>query len=187
MRQVLKKSTLYVLLLAGLLTACNMEEQSVAPTIDNEALTTATLQLTNKANAADVVTATVDKLTTTTPDFSKATLNLKANATYTGVVLLSDNTQTPATDVTAEIKDRQNIHLFVYTPAPANLFTVAITDKDTNPAPGPYPIGLTYNLMTTAAGTGTLNVVLRHQPNTKNGTAAPGSTDLDTTFPVVIK
>ncbi len=184
--QLLKTSMLYGVILAGLLTACNKEEQSVAPTIDNEAITTATLQLTNKANSADVVTATIDNLTTT-PDSSKATLNLKANATYTGVVLLSDKTQTPATDVTAEIKDRQNIHLFVYTPAPANLFTVAITDRDTNPAPGPYPIGLTYNLTTTTAGAGRLNVVLRHQPNTKNGTADPGSTDLNIDFPVVIK
>lgn len=181
-----RKSILYSLLLAGLLTACNKEEQTVAPTIDNEAITTATLQLTNKANSADVVTVTVDNLDKT-PDFSKATLNLKANTTYTGVVLLSDKTQTPATDVTAEIKDRQNIHLFIYTPTPSSLLTVAITDKDTNPAPGPYPIGLQYNLTTTAAGSGTLNVVLRHQPNTKNGTGAPGSSDLDTTFPVVVK
>ncbi len=182
----MQKLLLYVTLLSGLLVACNKEEQSVAPTIDNEALTTATLQLTNKANSADVVTATVDNLTTT-PDFSKATLNLSPNTSYSGVVLLSDKTQTPATDVTAEIKDRQNIHLFVYTPTPSSLLTVTITDKDTNPAPGPYPTGLTYDLTTKAAGTGTLNVVLRHQPNTKNGTAAPGSSDLDTTFPVVIK
>ena len=176
----------YGLLLTALLLACNKEEQSVAPTIDNEAITTATLQLTNKANSADVVTATIDNLDKT-PDFSKATLNLKANTTYTGVVLLSDKTQSPATDVTAEIKDRQNIHLFVYTPTPTSLLTVTITDKDTNPAPGPYPVGLAYTLATTAAGTGTLNVVLRHQPNTKNGTPTPGSTDLDATFPVVVK
>lgn len=185
----LKNPMLYGLMLTALMTACNNEEQSVAPTLDNEAITTATLQLTNQANPADVVTATVDNLAPTDnskPDFSKATLTLKANATYSGVVLLSDKTKTPTTDVAAEIKDRQNIHLFIYTPAPASLLTVTITDKDTNPAPGPYPIGLTYNLTTTAAGSGTLNVVLRHQPNSKNGTATPGSTDLDTTFPVLI-
>ena len=169
-----------------LVGSCNKEEQSVAPTIDNESLTTVTLQLTNKANATDVVTATVDGLNTTA-DFSKATLNLKANTTYSGQILLSDKTQTPATDVTAEIKARQNIHLLVYTPSAGLNLTVTITDKDTNPSPGPYPVGLLFDVATQAASTGSLNVVLRHQPNTKDGTAKPGSSDLDTTFPVVIK
>lgn len=186
MRYILKKSWLLLLSFGLLLNGCNKEEQSVAPTIDNESITTATLQLTNKANSVDVVTATVDKLNATA-DFSKATLNLKANTTYSGVILLSDNSQTPTTDVTAEIKDRQNIHLLIYTPAPAALLTVTLTDKDTNPSPGPYPVGLTYEVKTTAASLGTLNVVLRHQPNSKNGTATPGSTDLNTTFPVVVK
>lgn len=183
--QPLKKTMFYVAMTAWLLSACNKEEQSVAPTIDNEALTTATLQLTSKTNAADVVTATIDNLTGT-PDFSKATLTLKANTTYAARILLTDKSKSPTTDVTAEINDRQNIHLFVYTPTTGLNLLVTITDKDTNPAPGPYPVGLLADMKTGAAGTGTLNVVLRHQPNTKNGTAAPGSTDLDTNFPVVI-
>lgn len=186
MHHTLKKFWLLLLPIGLLFTSCKKEEQSVAPTDDNEAITTATLQLINKANSADVVTATIDKLNATA-DFSKATLNLKANTTYSGIILLSDNTKTPATDATVEIKDRQNEHLFVYTPAPTTLLTVSITDRDTNPSPGPYPIGLTYEVKTTAAGSGTINVVLRHQPNSKNGTATPGTTDLDTTFPVLIK
>lgn len=180
----MKKSLLILLPAALLLASCNKEEQTVAPTIDNEALTTATLQLTNKANPADVVTATVDNLNTT-PVTTNATLNLKANATYSGKILLADKTQTPATDVSAEIKDRQNIHLFVYAPTPATLLTVTITDKDTNPTP--YPVGLQFDVTTNAAGTGSLNVKLRHQPNSKDGTAAPGSTDLDATYPVIVK
>lgn len=186
MKQPLKNAWLLLIPMGLLLGSCNKEEQSVAPTIDNEALTTATLQLTNKANSADVVTATVDNLNASA-DFSKATLNLKANTSYSGKILLSDKTQSPATDVTAEIKDRQNIHLFVYTPTSTLNLTVTITDRDTNPAPGPYPVGLTFDVATKAASTGSLNVVLRHQPNSKNGTATPGSSDLDTTFPVVIK
>ena len=172
-----------VVLLAG---ACKKGEQDVAPTSDNEAITTATLTLTSKANAAEVVTATVDNLNTTA-DFSKATLNLKANTTYTGAVSLLDKTRTPALDATAEIREKLNEHLFVYTPAPASLLTITLTDKDTNPAPGPYPVGLATEIKTGAAGSGSLKLVLRHQPNTKNGTATPGTTDLDTNFPVVVK
>jgi len=167
-------------------TSCNNGEQNVAPTDDNEAITTATLTLTNKANSNDVVTATVENLNTTA-DFSKATLNLKANTIYTGVISLLDKTKTPALDATTEIKEKANEHLFVYTPTPASLLTITLTDKDTNPAPGPYPIGLTTEIKTGSAGSGKLKVVLRHQPNAKNGQATPGTSDLDTDFTVVVQ
>jgi hypothetical protein len=65
--------------------------------------------------------------------------------------------------------------------------TVTPNDRDTNPAPGPYPIGLTTDVTTGAASSGKLNVVLRHQPNVKNGTATPGTSDLDVTFDVMVK
>lgn len=184
--QRLKKPLLYLAFTACLLTACDNNEQDVAPTDDNEAITTATLQLTNKANAAEVVTATIDNLTGT-PDFSKATLNLKPGTAYSARMLLSNKNITPAADVSAAIKTEQNEHLFIYSPATGLTLTTTITDTDTNPAPGPYPVGLTADMTTGAASTGKLNVVLRHQPNAKNGTATPGTVDLDTNFDVVIK
>jgi hypothetical protein len=175
-----------VALLAG---ACTKDEQNVAPTDDNEAITTATLTLTNKTTPTESVSATIESLNTTA-DFSKATLNLKANTTYTGVVSLLDKTKTPVLDATAEIKEKANEHLFVYTYTPttgsATALTVTNTDRDTNPAPGPYPIGLMTDVKTGAAGRGKLKVVLRHQPNAKNGTPTPGSSDLDTDFNVVV-
>ena len=176
-----------LLLLVALLAfgACKREEK-VDPAVDNEAITTATLRLTNRADAADVVTATVESLDKT-PNFTQARLTLRANATYAGVVLLQDKSKTPATDVTAEIKKLQNEHLLVYTPAAGLNLAINSTDRDTNPAPGPYPVGLTFDVVTRAASVGKLNVVLRHQPNSKNGTPAPGTTDLDTNFDVVIR
>lgn len=63
---------------------------------------------------------------------------------------------------------------------------MTITDKDTNPAPGPFPLGIATQVRTGTAGTGTLKVVLRHQPNAKNGTTTPGTSDLDVNFPVVV-
>jgi hypothetical protein len=182
--QNLKKSLLLIISTGWLLVGCTKDEQTVAPTNDNEAITTATLQLTSKANPAQVVKATVDKLNTT-PDFSQASLTLTANTTYTGTILLSDKTKTPTLDVSAEIRKEQNEHLLIYTPSPAALLTVTITDRDTNPTP--YPVGLTVEVSTKTAGTGKLNVVLRHQPGAKNGTATPGTTDLDTSFDVVVK
>lgn len=185
--QFLKKSLWFVLVVSLLVGACNKDEQNVAPTDDNEAITTAILSLTNAANAQDIVTATVENLNSTiSPDFTKATLNLKADATYSGTIQLYDKTQTPTLDATEEIREKANEHLFVYTPSAASLLTVTLTDKDTNPAPGPYPVGLTFSLKAGPAATGKLKVQLRHQPNTKNGTATPGTDDLNVDFPVVI-
>ncbi|MBC8156127.1 MAG: hypothetical protein H7Z72_24835 [Bacteroidetes bacterium] len=184
--QHLKKPLLYLAFTACLFTACDTNEQDVAPTDDNEAITTATLQLTNKTNTAEVVTATVDNLTTT-PNFSNAVLTLRPNTAYSARILLSDKTKTPTVDVSADIKDEQNEHLFIYTPATGLNLTAVITDKDTNPAPGPYPLGLTADMTTGASSAGKLNVVLRHQPNAKNGTATPGTVDLDTSFDVIIR
>lgn len=181
------RKMLWVVLISSLLVgACNREEQNVAPTDDNEALTTAILSLTNTANAQDVVTATIDNLNSVA-NVSKATLTLKANATYSGVIQLYDKTQTPTLDATEEIREKANEHLFVYTPSATGLMTVTLTDRDTNPAPGPYPIGLAFTLKAGPAATGKLKVQLRHQPATKDGTATPGTDDLNVDFPVVIQ
>lgn len=178
---------LAVSLLAG---ACKKDEENPAPTDDNEAITTATLTLTSQTTPVQTVTATVENLNTTA-DFSRATLTLRANTIYTGAVTLLDKTKTPTLDVSAEVKDEANEHLVIYTFTPATgspaSMTVTSTDTDSNPAPGPYPIGLATQVRTGTAGTGKLKVVLRHQPNTKNGTATPGTTDLDTDFNVTIQ
>jgi hypothetical protein len=180
-----KQSLLFLLPTLLLLNGCN-KEQDVAPTDDNEAITTAMLQLTNAASTTEVISATVENLNTNA-DFSKATLTLKPNTTYNARVLLSDKTKSPTLDVSAQVKGEANEHLFIFTPATGLNLTVTITDRDTNPAPGPFPVGLESQMKTGAASTGKLRLVLKHQPNTKNGTTTPGTTDLDTNFDVVIK
>ncbi|GAB3221267.1 hypothetical protein GCM10027423_53940 [Spirosoma arcticum] len=178
---------LAVPLLAG---ACKNDEENPAPSDPNEAITTATLTLTSQTTPVQTVTATVENLNTNA-DFSRALLTLRANTTYVGAVTLLDKTKTPALDVSAEVKDEANEHLVVYTFTPATSspasMTVTSTDRDTNPAPGPYPIGLATQIQTGAAGTGRLKVVLKHQPNAKNGMASPGTTDLDTDFNITIQ
>ncbi|MFD2570373.1 hypothetical protein ACFSUS_06990 [Spirosoma soli] len=185
-----KKTLLLFVPVVLLVGACNTDEENVAPTDSNEAITTATLSLTNTATPTEVVTATIDNLTTQI-DTSKYVLRLRANTTYSGAVTLLDKTKTPTLNVSAEVKEEGNEHLFVYTFTPAAgspaSMTITATDKDTNPAPGPYPIGLTTQIRTGAVGSGKLNVVLRHQPDVKNGTAQPGSSDLDTDFKVLIQ
>lgn len=149
----------------------------------------------------------------TGPNVSQANLTLKPNTTYNVVLGLLDKSQTPSFDVGAEIKERANIHSFFFQPLPASQtlvipaptgadsyplpiptplpssnplnLTVNRTDLDTNATP--LPLGLTNTFVTGAASTGYLQVVLRHQPNSKNGTFTPGSTDFDAGFRVTIQ
>lgn len=72
--------------------------------------------------------------------------------------------------------------------APASLFTTTILDKDNNG----LPVGLSSSVVTSAsAGTGKLNLLLKHQPElngvkVKTGQEAGGSTDIDLLFDVEI-
>jgi len=206
-------------LLAGL-AGCSKNEEIVAPSVANEAITTLTLTLTNAATPSDVQTATWEQLlnaqgnpVASGPDYSMANLNLKANTTYACQVGFLDKTQTPTFDVGAEIKTRANIHSLFFQPLPTTqpLVIPAPTGADTNPLPIPTPtptgtplnltvtptdtdnnktplaVGLTDSFVTGAASTGYLRVVLRHQPNVKDGSYAPGSTDFDAGYKVTIK
>lgn len=216
-----KKSVTRIALCVLVLASCNHDEKVVAPTISNEGLTTAQLQLINDADGSDKPTAQWEQLLDNNGnplpvDVRQATLNLKANATYTATIVLLDKTQNPVYNVSEEIRQRSNYHLFFYQPLPttspliipnnypadpndlypepiptpipsgdALALTITITDHDTNPQQ--YPVGLATKFTTGVAGSGWLRVVLRHQPNLKDGTFAPGSTDLDVGFNVKIQ
>ncbi len=207
------KHVAYVLLATTLFYAgCSSKsEQAVAPNIANETITQATLEFTNEANPSDTTSCTYifhvnNNGNVTTTDSSK--LNLKANSVYDAKVYMLDRTQSPVFVVSNEIKDRQNYHLFFYQPTPISNppvigntspyipgtptsqlpplnLTIKRTDHDSNNPP--LEIGLTAQFKTGAASTGNLRWVLRHQPNAKNGSFDPGSSDLDVNFITIIK
>jgi hypothetical protein len=178
-----------IIAMVVMLNSCKKDETAVAPPVPgNEFLTTVGLKVTNAADASDVQYAySTDTTLIAHPADSINTpvLNLKASTKYNVEVLFQDRTQTPFGDVTAEIRERQNYHLVCFTVSPSLNLTVVRTDKDTNtPA---LEVGLTDQFTTGAAGTGELNVQLRHQPNVKNGSCEPGSTDADVTYTIHVK
>jgi hypothetical protein len=207
------KHAVYVLLGTALFyQSCSSKtEEAVQPNIANETITQASLKFTNQADATDTPSCTytfnLDNNNNVTSTDS-TTLVLKANAKYNAYVYMLDQTQHPVFVVSNEIKQRENYHLFFYQPTPINSapvisntspyipgtpvtpglpplnLMVARTDHDTNTPP--LQIGLTDLFITGAVSTGNLRMVLRHQPNAKNGTYAPGSSDLDVNFTTVI-
>ena len=184
----MKKLAGILVLTLGLMFAfngCKKDEKTVSPPVpSNEFLTTVQLIATNNADATDTKTVAVKQLPGQAIDYSKATLNLKKNAVYAVAVKFLDETTTPAGNVTDDIYARRNYHLICFTVSGGASLTIARTDKDTNTPP--LEIGLQNNFTTGAASTGSLNVQLRHQPNAKNGSCDPGSSDADVNFPVTI-
>ena len=180
---------LFRLALLGLLaatplfSACNDDNDDPTPDDDNEQITTVMYTLTPSSggNAVTVTYQDVDGDGGAAPTIG--TLTLAANTTYTGALTLRDETKNPVVDTSAEILQEADEHLFVFEPAPTNLVTVTRTDRDRNN----LEVGLQTRLVTTTAATGTLKITLRHQPGTKNGTATPGDTDVEVTFPTIVR
>ena len=183
----MKKQNFILLSIAALILiwcSCNKKEKAVSPPLPgNEALTTMIISATNTTDPADTPSARwiqLDPTGTNLPDTSHAILNLKKNASYNVSVYFLDS----LSDVTSEIKDRQNYHLICFDISSSLNLTVLQTDHDANNPP--LKIGLTDMFTTTSASTGRMEVTLHHQPNVKNGDCAPGSIDMDCTFSVNI-
>ena len=103
------------------------------------------------------------------------------NSTFT--VNLSDASQTPSKSFNGEVDAEKDVHLFVFKTTGGNL-TITDLSKDNNLK----DFGRTAKLTTTTAGAGTLQIILKHMPDKQAANpSTTGETDVDVTFPVVIK
>ncbi len=165
------------------LTQCKNADD-VTPEDENELITTVQLEFTPTAGGS------AQTFTFRDPDGDGGnaptrfdTISLAANTSYTLHVKVQDESKTPTEDITEEIEEKADEHLFVFTANPASLLTYTYGDTDSRN----LPIGLTGTARTGTAGTGTLRVQLRHQPPVngtpvKDGTAGPGSDDVNLNF-----
>jgi hypothetical protein len=141
-------------------------------------------------------------------------ITLYGNSRYFSKVVILDETKSPADSVSNEVGgDESYEHMLFYNGDPANAsntkgnqvlsasypdyrvklngsgITLRYTDTDNGTAHGQPArnIGLSTELKTLAAANGTkypFIVTLRHQPDSKNGTYAPGETDVEVVFKV---
>lgn len=108
---------------------------------------------------------------------------LNSNKTYTGVITLQDESRAVVKDITPEVEEEAEDHLFCFAVTGSSL-TVTASDSDSNS----LPIGLTSTWTTTAAGNATIKITLRHQPGTKTGSCpGTGDTDVEVNFNVTIQ
>ena len=115
--------------------------------------------------------------------------SFRPNTTYFGSLALINESVSPAEEINAEILAEAIDHQFFFESSISDL-TIAYTDQDANN----NPLGILTNFTTGAAGSGTLKITLRHQPDkAANGvsdgdiTNAGGETDIEVTFDIVIE
>lgn len=115
--------------------------------------------------------------------------DLDANTTYTGSVEFLNQLEDPAEDITAEVAEEDEEHQVFYVPSSNFNVSVQYNDQDANG----NPLGLDFTLTTGDASSGTLTVILRHEPikdaagvSEGDPTNAGGETDVEAAFEVDI-
>jgi len=170
-------------------TACS-DDDTPAPTNEEEVITTITATFTPAAGGAPVVLTSRD-LDGDGPNAPVKTVsgNFAAGVAYTGNVTFLNELASPADNITDEIHEEATDHQIFFQQSGLGNFTYGDTDANGQ------PIGLNFNYTAAPAATsGNLTITLRHLPNKSganvaNGdiTNAGGGTDAEVTFAVVVE
>jgi len=178
---------LTLVLTVGLLFSACKKDPVIPP--EEEVITTMTYTLTPASGGAAVVLnfRDMDGDGGNAPTIIGGTLS--ANETYTGAIDLLNESESPAESITEEIQEEDEEHQFFFQSDIAGL-SVSYGDQDENG----NPLGLSSTLTTGDAGSGSVTVILRHEPDkSASGVAdgditnAGGSTDIEVAFPIDVQ
>ena len=169
------------------ITSCDRKD----PTIPNEEelITTLNFTLTPEGGGTSVVLSfkDLDGDGGNNPVITSGTLD--TNTTYAGLIQLLNELEDPTEDISEEVEEEAKEHQFFFQTTVDGL-TITYGDKDADGK----PIGLVTTVTTAAAGSGTIKVVLKHEPDKSAAgvssgeiTNAGGETDLEVTFTVDVQ
>lgn len=168
-------------------STCNDDDLQMEEPV--ELITTLTYTLTPEGGGTPVVLSFRDAdgdggnapVVTTEP--------LQAGTTYNATVVLLNESETPTEDITEEVSEEAEEHQFFFAAQGADI-SVSYADQD---ADG-NPLGITSEVVTGTAGSGSFTITLRHEPDknadgVSNGLIANagGETDIEVTFSVEIE
>ena len=175
------------------LTACSSGDPDDDGPGEQELITRVVVTLTNEDDLNDSVTITAND-----PDgdgagitFSPTSVTLRPGATYAGTIELTDTINNE--DITEEIEEEAEEHLFRYAFDPASAGTITLTDTESDYTTedengGNFQVGLTFRATVSgnATGQGRVVALLYHfddAPKTSS-TATSDELDIDIEFPV---
>lgn len=173
--------------LAGLLsTGCSDDDDTPDPVNEEELITTMTVTLVpvGGSNTITLQSRDLDGDGPNPPEI-EVSGDLASGTTYGGTIVLLNETETPAENITEEVEEEDNEHQFFFAVGGGLDATIeyANFDGDGN------PLGTEFTLTTGDASSGTLTITLRHEPKKPNdGTLADagGETDITQTFNITV-
>ncbi|GAA4898064.1 hypothetical protein GCM10023311_23570 [Flaviramulus aquimarinus] len=189
--KVLKKIFVLPLVFTALIfSSCSSDDDNPVPVVEEEVITTVKVTLTNGNDVVILQSTDLDGDEGPNAPIFSISGPLTKGTTYTGRIEVLNETESPAENITEEIEELDEEHQFFFA-TENNVATFAYNDSDGNG----NPVGLNFTLTTNAsATTGTITVILRHEPNkTASGvsegdiTNAGGSTDVAPTFNVSVE
>lgn len=169
-----------------LLVSCSNDDDTPEPVNEEEVITTLTVTLTPSGGGTPITLQTRD-LDGDGPNPPVVTVSgdLSAATTYNGSIVVLNETESPAEDITEEVEGESEEHQFFYTTGGGLDVTTEYDNFDGNG----NPLGTEFVLTAATASSGTLTFTLRHEPtkpNTGLGDAG-GETDIAATFNVTVQ
>lgn len=187
-KQSVIAALLFVVSIASF-SACNKKEQPKPD--EQELITTMKLRITDGSGFSQTFTYKVENGfgSTTAGTVQIDTIKLAPGKIYTVTSELYNDKAAPAANLTSEVLDENEAHLFLFQSTPgsgAGSVSFSNGSKDNNGKPFNQVITFT----TGAAGSGAIQVNLMHAPTDKNGatpSASGGETDVEAVYPLIIK
>lgn len=215
MKTIFNSTLLFAIMLLLLSTSCKKKKDEPAPDNPPPAPNTQEVITTFKLLLTDSTTSTVYTFmykdpdgdggqsgfygpgTSSTSTQTDSVFTLMPNRTYFAQIILFDETKNPVDTISNEVLDEGADHMFFFnstnpTGTPYSLTlagsNINITYKDLDNGSPQRGIGLqtrwrTYGII---ASKNPVSIILKHQPSVKNGTFAPGDTDIDVAFKVIV-
>jgi len=170
---------------SALIFSCSSDDPD--PVVEEEVITTMTITLEPFDDQISSVILQTQDLDGDGPDIPEVTVsgNLLENKMYYGSIVLLNETEDPAENMTLEIEEESLEHQFFYTIENGLDAITEYNDED----PNLNPIGLDFVLTANAVSSGSITFTLRHEP-TKPNTGledAGGETDIEATFELSIQ
>ncbi|NNM17629.1 MAG: type 1 periplasmic binding fold superfamily protein [Croceitalea sp.] len=170
---------------AVLFTSCSDDDETPEEVNEEEVITTMTVTLVPQGGG-DTITLQSRDIDGDGPGAPEVTVSgsLDGNTTYTGGIVLLNETVTPAEDITEEVAEEDDEHQFFFQTT-GSIASIVYGDTDGNG----NPVGIIFTLNTDTAGAASITITLRHEPKKPNdGTLADagGETDIAQTFNLVI-
>ena len=174
------------LIVSTLFIGCSKDDdQQPLPVNEEEVITTLTVTLVPNDGGTEITLQTRDLDGDGSNEPVITTGNLAAGVTYSGSIVLLNETVDPAKNITEEVEEENLEHQFFYTATDG----LDVTTNGENLDSEGNKLGTEFTLVAGAASSGTLTFTLRHEPTKPNSGLddAGGESDIIALFNVAVQ